>query len=84
MADNVITINGKQYEADNLDDQQKYYIRQIQSCQQKADHLAFEHSQVTTAQNAYTNALIELVEEKDVELMKALETGASTTDIATA
>lgn len=62
MADNVIKINGKEYKPESLDDQQKYYIRQIQSCQQKADHLAFEHSQVTTAQNAYTNALVQLLE----------------------
>lgn len=71
MADNVITINGKEYEADSLDDQQKYYIRQIQSCQQKADHLAFEHSQVITAQNAYTNALIELLESENEQEVEA-------------
>ena len=71
MADNVITINGKEYEADSLDDQQKYFIRQIQSCQAKADHLAFEHSQVTTAQNAYTNALIELLEAETEEEAEA-------------
>jgi hypothetical protein len=72
MADNVITINGKEYEAESLDDQQKYFIRQIQSCQAKAEHLAFEHSQVTTAQNAYTKALIELLETEAEEEAEAV------------
>ena len=62
---NVISINGKDYSAEDLDEQQTYLINQVKSCQQKAANIRFELDQIQAAQDAFTNALIKSVEKKD-------------------
>lgn len=62
---NVVNINGKDYSAEDLNEQQTYLINQVRSCQQKAANIRFELDQVQAAQDAFTNALIKSVEEKD-------------------
>ena len=64
MTDNVITIKGKDYAPEDMDEQQTYLINQIRSCQQKAANIRFELDQVQAAQNVFTNELIKSVQEQ--------------------
>jgi hypothetical protein len=59
---NVVTINGQEYNAESLSDQQKYLINQIRDLQTKAEGIRFQLDQVTAAQNVFTNMLIQSVE----------------------
>jgi len=59
---NVITINGKEYEESTMDGQQIYLINQIRDLQTKAASLRFQLDQVQVAQDAFTTALIQSVE----------------------
>ena len=73
---NVITIDGKEYNQEDLSQDQNYFINQIKDLQVKAANLKFQLDQVTVAQNAFTNSLIQSVkgsEEND-------ETKASAAD----
>ena len=73
---NVITIDGKEYKEEDLSQDQSYFINQIRDLQAKAASLKFQLDQVTVAQNAFTNSLIQSVkgsEEND-------ETKASAAD----
>ena len=67
MADNVITINGKEYEESTMDGQQLYLINQIRDLQTKAASLRFQLDQVQVAQDAFTTALIQSVEKSGDE-----------------
>ena len=58
---NVITIDGKEYNQDDLSQDQNYFINQIKDLQAKAASLRFQLDQVTVAQNAFTNSLIQSV-----------------------
>ena len=58
---NVITIDGKEYNAEDLTQDQNYFINQIKDLQAKAASLRFQLDQVTVAQNAFTNSLIQSV-----------------------
>ena len=62
---NVITINGKEYEESTMDGQQMYLINQIRDLQAKAASLRFQLDQVQAAQDVFTNGLIASVEESD-------------------
>jgi hypothetical protein len=62
---NVITINGKEYEESTMDGQQMYLINQIRDLQSKAASLRFQLDQVQAAQDVFTNSLIASVEESD-------------------
>jgi hypothetical protein len=58
---NVITIDGKEYKTEDLSQDQNYFINQIKDLQTKAANLRFQLDQVTVAQNAFTNSLIQSV-----------------------
>jgi hypothetical protein len=58
---NVITIDGKEYKTEDLSQDQNYFINQIKDLQTKAASLKFQLDQVTVAQNAFTNSLIQSV-----------------------
>ena len=64
---NVITIDGKEYKEDDLSQDQSYFINQIRDLQAKAANLKFQLDQVTVAQNAFTNSLIQSVKTEDKE-----------------
>ena len=64
---NVITIDGKEYNQDDLSQDQSYFINQIRDLQAKAGSLKFQLDQVTVAQNAFTNSLIESLKSEDKE-----------------
>ena len=65
MTQNVITIDGKESKPEDMDAQQTYLISQIRSCQQKAANIRFELEQIIAAQNAFTNTLIQSVQEAE-------------------
>ena len=64
---NVITIDGKEYNQEDLTQDQSYFINQIRDLQAKAGSLKFQLDQVTVAQNAFTNSLIESLKSEDKE-----------------
>lgn len=67
MTENVITIDGKDYAPEDMNEQQTYLINQIRSCQQKSANIRFELDQVQAAQNVFTNELIKSVQEQTDE-----------------
>ena len=58
---NVITIEGKEYKTEDLSQDQNYFINQIKDLQAKAANMKFQLDQITVAQNAFTNSLIQSV-----------------------
>ena len=69
---NVITIDGKEYNQEDLSQDQNYFINQIKDLQAKGASLRFQLDQVTVAQNAFTNSLIQSVKgEEEVKEEKA-------------
>ena len=69
---NVITIDGKEYNQEDLSQDQNYFINQIKDLQTKGASLRFQLDQVTVAQNAFTNSLIQSVKgEEEVKEEKA-------------
>ena len=70
---NVITIDGKEYNQEDLSQDQNYFINQIKDLQAKAANLKFQLDQITVAQNAFTNSLIQSVKgsEENDETNKA-------------
>ena len=63
---NIITINGTEYSQDDLDDSQTYLINQIKDLQGKSANLRFQLDQVSVAQSAFTNSLIQSLKNEDV------------------
>ena len=64
--ENVVKIDGKNFNADDLDNNQKYYIQQVQDLQLKGNKLAFEKDQIDKAKDYFVNALINSVnDDKD-------------------
>jgi hypothetical protein len=63
---NVITINGTEYSQDDLDDSQTYFINQIKDLQAKSTSLRFQLDQVSVAQSAFTNSLIQSLKSEEV------------------
>ena len=64
---NVISINGKEYNQEDLSKDQNYFINQIKDLQIKSANLKFQLDQLTVAQNAFTNSLIESVKKEEVK-----------------
>ena len=62
---NVITIDGKEYKTEDLSQDQNYFINQIKDLQAKAANLKFQLDQITVAQNAFTNSLIQSVKSEE-------------------
>ena len=67
MSENVITIDGKEYKTEDLTQDQTYFINQIKDLQTKGANLRFQLDQVTVAQNAFTNSLIQSLKTEDKE-----------------
>jgi hypothetical protein len=62
---NVVNINGKEYNADEFSNEQKYVIQQLRDLQTKADNLKFQSDQIAAAQKVFTDTLIASVEASD-------------------
>jgi hypothetical protein len=63
---NVINIDGKEYNQEDLDDKQTYLINQIKDLQTKGASLRFQLDQVSVAQSAFTNSLIQSLKSEEV------------------
>ena len=63
---NVINIDGKEYNQEDLDDKQTYLINQIKDLQTRGASLRFQLDQVSVAQNAFTNSLIASLKNEEV------------------
>jgi hypothetical protein len=63
---NVINIDGKEYNQEDLDDKQTYLIKQIKDLQTKGASLRFQLDQVSVAQSAFTNSLIASLKNEEV------------------
>ena len=62
MADNetnVINIAGTEYDPNDLTDQQKYWIAQVQNLQVKRQTQQFQLDQINVALDSFMNALID-------------------------
>jgi hypothetical protein len=58
MAENVVSIAGTDYDPDDLTDQQKYWIAQVQDLQGKRQAAQFQLDQITVAADSFMNSLI--------------------------
>lgn len=63
----VISINGKEFSEDDLQDQSKYLVVQIRDLQQQEGQLNFKLDQIRAALKVMTDALIESVEKAEEE-----------------
>ena len=61
---NVITINGTEYNEDSLTNEQKYAINQIKDLQSKYEKDKFNLDQIQVALNSFVSALIKSLEEE--------------------
>jgi hypothetical protein len=62
---NVVTIDGKEYKIEDFSPDQTYLINQIKDLQTKSASLRFQLDQVSVAQTAFTNSLIESVKKEE-------------------
>jgi hypothetical protein len=62
---NVVSINGKDHNAADFNDEQKYVVAQLRDLQTKADNLKFQADQIAAAQKIFTDTLIASIEEKE-------------------
>ena len=66
MSDNVITIDGKEFDFEkDLNKDQQYFINQIRSCQTKSANIKFELDQVSASQEYFTNRLIASIKSEE-------------------
>tara|TARA_R110000868_G_scaffold261736_1_gene519896 strand:- start:363 stop:578 length:216 start_codon:yes stop_codon:yes gene_type:complete len=61
----VISIDGKDYTEDQLTDNQKYFINQINDLQVKTNQAKFQLDQLNAAKDAFTQQLIKSLQPKD-------------------
>jgi uncharacterized protein (DUF2344 family) len=61
----VISIDGKDYTEDQLTDNQKYFINQINDLQVKTNQAKFQLDQLSAAKDAFTQQLIKSLEGKE-------------------
>jgi hypothetical protein len=59
MTENVIQIDGKEYNPETFSAEQNYTVAQIKSLQTKSNQTKFELDQIQAALNVFTNKLIE-------------------------
>lgn len=61
----TITIDGKEYKPEDLDESQKYYLMQINMTQQEADNIKVKLDQMTASNMFFKDQLAKsLIKEK--------------------
>jgi hypothetical protein len=55
---NVVSIAGTDYDPDDLTDQQKYWIAQVQDLQGKRQAAQFQLDQISASADSFMNSLI--------------------------
>ena len=58
----VVNINGKEYNSDDLSDLQKYLIAQIQECQARVNRASMDVDREIAALDSFTSRLIADIE----------------------
>jgi len=61
----MITIDGKEYTEDQLTDQQKYLVAQVQDVNSKIQNLQFQLDQLSVTKDAFSNQIILSVRESE-------------------
>ena len=62
----IITIDGKEYKPEDLDESQKYYLMQINMTQQEADNIKVKLDQMTASNMFFKDQLAKsLIKEED-------------------
>ena len=62
-----ITINEKEYEIDSLDEQEKYFVHQVNTLRQRIAEARFNLDQLTAAESQFVNQLVSSVNAKEEE-----------------
>ena len=62
-----ITINEKEYEIDSLDEQEKYFVHQVNTLRQRIAEARFNLDQLTAAEGQFINQLVSSVNAKEEE-----------------
>ena len=60
----MVTIDGIEYEADDLADEVKYMIAQVKDIDDKLASLRFQMDQLTVAKNAFSDAVVKAVKDE--------------------
>jgi len=61
----MITIDGVEYTEDQLSDEQKYLIAQVQDVDSKLRNLQFQADQLNAARRVFSDSLVESFKEGD-------------------
>jgi hypothetical protein len=62
-----ITINEKEYDFQELEDNEQYYVNQVRSLKARIAEARFNMDQLVAAEDAFTKALIASVEAEKTE-----------------
>ena len=62
---NVVNIGGTEYDPNDLTDQQKYWITQVQDLQSKRQAQQFQLDQINVALDSFMTALINSLKDPD-------------------
>ena len=68
QAQETVTINDVSYSIDDLSEQQRYFLSQINDLRQKSGSLRFQLDQVIIAEDYFRQELIKSVEEPTEEV----------------
>lgn len=60
----MVTIDGVEYQADDLTDEVKYMIAQVKDIDDKLANLRFQMDQLTVAKNAFSDAVVKAVKDE--------------------
>ena len=69
--DNIININGTEYDTDSFNNEQKYVIAQIRDLQARFEVEKFKLDQTQVALQSFTSALIKSLEKSEEEEVEA-------------
>lgn len=62
-----IVLNGKEYLFDSLNDNQKYFVRQVRALQERELSIKFDLDQVILAKQSFSDLLVKSLEESAEE-----------------
>ncbi len=62
---NKVVVNDKEYDYDELEPNEKYFVNQVRNLKARIAQAQFDLDQLTAAQNVFTNSLIESVQKSE-------------------
>jgi hypothetical protein len=63
MNNSKIMVNGKEYETENLSDEQNYLVRQVSDLAQQSVDCRFKLDQITVAREVFLTKLTRMLED---------------------